>query len=628
MKETSLLMGMVVEWAPIGGSYNSLLTHKQVDRIASLFISQLTEARHRGAFEMAYNGFQKLCQSLWNSAYLEFQLMPSRWVKELIESLQSKSMSRLLSITRRSAGLPFYLQAILTSEPSHTGHTCLKLAMRALLSVASMCRQPTDSKTASVTNSNQMITDNENVQSGTMSTESSGQSVTDSSSNSDDTQPLSAPVHALNILRALYRDSRLGEHVIPFIPEGVEIAIHGFSAPLWPVRNSSTLLFSALVLRIFGAKRVQNEHSIDNKMTAREFFTRFPTLHGFLLQELKGAAKHLAASRTSGNHLQSLQPSLFPVLLILSRLYPTALDEPASPTSLQSFLTLLLRCTACAVWKTRVLISCAMVPLINPHNAETVLHSLLEQMTTSNQNALHTALLTLHRLVLERYELLHCVQCTDGGTVFGVWLLEHILKRYTLGLRINACSVTRCAYLELVTTLLAQPMVAEEISSLEAAVPLLQEVRRNLLDSKTENWVPVQDDVFISICKLLFLCASQSTSSAKFELSLPQITDLCSECLQHSCVAVRQYTLQYIIDHKDLVSEITRILINLATIEEDEGVLALLYSALAKSQYPQKGSCDKLYKGAVQLLTRVHLRYVGHVYNAHVHVCTCSIRLW
>ena len=30
MKETSLLMGMVVEWAPIGGSYNSLLTHKQV----------------------------------------------------------------------------------------------------------------------------------------------------------------------------------------------------------------------------------------------------------------------------------------------------------------------------------------------------------------------------------------------------------------------------------------------------------------------------------------------------------------------------------------------------------------------------------------------------------------------
>ena len=56
---------------------------------------------------------------------------------------------------------------------------------------------------------------------------------------------------------------------------------------LLKVRNSSTLLFSALVTRIFGAKRVQDEHSIENKMTAKEFFTRFPSLHGFLLKQLE-----------------------------------------------------------------------------------------------------------------------------------------------------------------------------------------------------------------------------------------------------------------------------------------------------------------------------------------------------
>lgn len=82
-----------------------------------------------------------------------------------------------------------------------------------------------------------------------------------------------------------------------------------------------------------------------------------------------------------------------------------------------------------------MLISCAIVPLINPHNAETVLHSLLEQMTTCNQNTLHTALLTIHRLVLERDKLLQRVQCADRGTVCGVWLLEGILKRYMLGLK-------------------------------------------------------------------------------------------------------------------------------------------------------------------------------------------------
>lgn len=44
-----------------------------------------------------------------------------------------------------------------------------------------------------------------------------------------------AAVHALNILRALYRDSRLGDHMMPFVPEGVRIAITGFAANLWPV---------------------------------------------------------------------------------------------------------------------------------------------------------------------------------------------------------------------------------------------------------------------------------------------------------------------------------------------------------------------------------------------------------
>lgn len=74
-----------------------------------------------------------------------------------------------------------------------------------------------------------------------------------SSSPNDPSQP--AAVHALNILRALYRDSRLGEHIVPFIPEGVMIAIEGFSAPLWPVsrkRNQKRVLYSIIIIIIGG----------------------------------------------------------------------------------------------------------------------------------------------------------------------------------------------------------------------------------------------------------------------------------------------------------------------------------------------------------------------------------------
>ena len=131
------------------------------------------------------------------------------------------------------------------------------------------------------------------------------------------------------------------------------------------MRNSSTLLFSALITRLFGAKRVQDEHSMENKMTAREFFTRFPTLHGFLQRQLSLSVEqltnneercmtilkkcmiqllwNLSLSSCFSLNCSSLQPTLFPVLLLLSRLYPSPLDETNSPTSLQSFLPLILR---------------------------------------------------------------------------------------------------------------------------------------------------------------------------------------------------------------------------------------------------------------------------------------------
>ncbi len=93
-----------------------------------------------------------------------------------------------------------YVQAILTSEPSYTGYSCLKYTLQTLLKVArsglsSSVTTPTDSPLQS--------------------------------------EP--AAVHALNILRSLYRESKLGDLVVPFIPEGVMIAIEGFSASLWPV---------------------------------------------------------------------------------------------------------------------------------------------------------------------------------------------------------------------------------------------------------------------------------------------------------------------------------------------------------------------------------------------------------
>nr|KAF6449113.1 THADA armadillo repeat containing [Rousettus aegyptiacus] len=75
----------------------------------------------------------------------------------------------------------------------------------------------------------------------------------------DDSQSTVSQVHALNILRALFRDTRLGENIIPYVADGAKAAILGFTSAVWAVRNSSTLLFSTLITRIFGVKKGKDE---------------------------------------------------------------------------------------------------------------------------------------------------------------------------------------------------------------------------------------------------------------------------------------------------------------------------------------------------------------------------------
>ncbi|KAK7901251.1 hypothetical protein WMY93_018020 [Mugilogobius chulae] len=150
------------------------------------------------------------------------QKLPSRWLSEVLEEVKSSDPSSKLCATRRSAGIPFYIQALLSSEPKSSSCSLLKMTMRELIALATPA------------------------------------------SNQDTERSTVPQVHALNILRALYRDTRLGENIIPFVSDGMQAAVLGFTSAVWAVRNSSTLLFSTLITRIFGVKKGKDEHSKKN----------------------------------------------------------------------------------------------------------------------------------------------------------------------------------------------------------------------------------------------------------------------------------------------------------------------------------------------------------------------------
>ncbi|KAM9318529.1 thyroid adenoma-associated protein [Pholidichthys leucotaenia] len=412
MKEIAMLLGQLCQSLPLhytddnASPRGGIVTEQQVEGVGLYFRQQLLQSRHRGAFELAYVGFVRLTDMLCRSGSRTLQQLPAHWLFEVLDEVKSSDPSSKLCATRRSAGIPFYIQALLSSEPKSSSCSLLKMTMRELISLA---MPPAD-------------------------THADGSTV--------------PQVHALNILRALYRDTRLGENIIPFVSEGMQAAVLGFTSPVWAVRNSSTLLFSTLITRIFGVKKGKDEHSEKNRMTGREFFTRFPPLYPFLLTQLEEAA----ATVDSDSGQVKLHPSLFLLLLVLSRLYPSPMDGSSSPMGLAPFMPFIMKCGRSAVYRTREMAARALVPFVPVAQVPATILSLLHELPLDpGPKIQHNH---IHGTLLQVLFLLHSYQ-TDlyrslpAGSGIGSALCQHMW----LASRHNSCVVTRGAFLDVVVCL-------------------------------------------------------------------------------------------------------------------------------------------------------------------------------
>lgn len=184
----------------------------------------------------------------------------------------------------------------------------------------------------------------------------------------------------MNILRAVFRHSKLGELVANYIERAVQIAILGFRSPNWGVRNSSTLLYSSLMTRIFGVQRTNdsNDVSIKNRLTIRAFSTRYPHLYGFLLE-------HIEIECRKRDSL-----ILHPILMILARLYPA---KDTFETG--NFLHFINICMDNPVFLTREWTVRASLPFISTTNVNTYFLTVFQRLNDKNlgENTAHSLLL-------------------------------------------------------------------------------------------------------------------------------------------------------------------------------------------------------------------------------------------
>ncbi|XP_053167596.1 thyroid adenoma-associated protein isoform X5 [Hemicordylus capensis] len=410
MKEISLLLGKLCQLLPLqnlSGCSDALITVEQVQDIGEYFKYHLLKSRHRGAFELAYAGFVKLTEVLSRCNNESLNKLPQWWLYNVLEEIKSSDPSSKLCATRRSAGIPFYIQALLASEPKRGKTDLLNMTMKELISLASP--------------------------SGVL--------------------PSTVPqVHALNILRALFKDTRLGENIIPYVADGMRAAVLGFTSSVWAVRNSSTLLFSTLITRIFGVKRGKDENSKKNRMTGREFFTRFPNLYPFLLSQLEVTAKTMD-SKTGE---LKLHPSLFLLLLILGKLYPSPMDGTYSALSMAPFVPFILRCGHSPVYRSREMAGRALVPFIMMSQVPQTVSSLLTGLPDCTdpcvrQNAIHGTLLQVFHLLQSYLESKHKA---NSDFLQGLRdIITCIEAKLWLAERQNPCLVTRATYLDVLVLL-------------------------------------------------------------------------------------------------------------------------------------------------------------------------------
>ena len=130
-------------------------------------------------------GFCQLCSNMWQNPGTKE--IPLKMLSETLEDL--KVDQNKFCATRRSAGVPYLIQAVVTTEPLESDYKCLKMALKQLI----------------------ILSRDERAE---------------------------VRIHAYNILRVLYRDSTLGEIVSPFVTDGLKAAILGFKATSWSVSQA------------------------------------------------------------------------------------------------------------------------------------------------------------------------------------------------------------------------------------------------------------------------------------------------------------------------------------------------------------------------------------------------------
>ncbi|CAB9528615.1 adenoma-associated protein homolog (Partial), partial [Seminavis robusta] len=296
-----------------------------------LLISTLISLKHAGAAFAASRALQQIAEYCFNSSDIHVGRLPSLWANRLLDEISSAERVRD-STLRRSTGYALGFLAIMRSEVSSNvdPHRLCPFILAKLVQLTIPPRKDLEHCFDKLKLPQAIRL--------SFASEMEPEAMKDGTSNDD--FEIRRRVHALNVLRLIILDAPLAREVGPIIGSAFIWGIIGYYDSSWAVRNSSTMVFAASMLRTVDADKnakVVNTTS-SNAITAAELFKSYPLLPTFLTAVLVSEADNTATS-TSGMST----PPAFPILLLLSRIQPMSSSGIESRELTEPFIPLVYK---------------------------------------------------------------------------------------------------------------------------------------------------------------------------------------------------------------------------------------------------------------------------------------------
>jgi hypothetical protein len=330
LKEASLLLSSLILTQTLTDDTDIL------QQMSTLCFTQLAELRHRGAFSTVAQTWQSCCMRCKDLRDSNGSLMLEVWYMDVLDILRNNVTIN----TRRSAGLPSLLCGILVADKSGG------LLSRAFTDLEAIARKDVDAASA---------------EEGSL-----------------------AQVHAMNCLKDILKNTRLGEQTQHYVPTALQLAADALRSEVWALRNTGLMLFRAVIDRLLGTNESHFEDNVvfQKRISAEQ--------HPELLDVVLGLLPRPAASvQNSSVRYESVFPAL--QLLQHTRIPPVRLEETRLAVG---------ALTASPSWHVRDKASRTLASLVTRDQMPHQLASLLGADIAS-QNALHGALLTAKYIMVQ-----------------------------------------------------------------------------------------------------------------------------------------------------------------------------------------------------------------------------------